>query len=80
MANTNYGVPAGEPAWDTQQVARYLQVSERHIRTLRAKDTSFPRPRMVGRRPRWCPGTVQRWVADGGSGGGSGRKGGNRVR
>ena len=79
MANTNTGVPAAEPAWDTQQVARYLNVSERHIRNLRKKDASFPGPRMVGRRPRWCPVAVRRWVADGGSGPAV-HKGGNRVR
>jgi predicted DNA-binding transcriptional regulator AlpA len=79
MANTINEVPAGEPAWDTQQVAHYLRVSERHIRNLRGKDASFPTPRKVGNRPRWCPDSVRRWVADGGSES-TGRKGGNRVR
>jgi predicted DNA-binding transcriptional regulator AlpA len=79
MANTINEVPADEPAWDTQQVACYLNVSERHIRNLRKKDASFPAPRMVGCLPRWCPVAVRRWVADGGSAPAV-RKGDNRVR
>lgn len=79
MANTITGVPADEPAWDTQQVARYLNVSERHIRNLRKRDASFPAPRMVGRRPRWAADAVPSWVAGGGSSSAM-RKGGNRVR
>ncbi|WP_100501210.1 helix-turn-helix transcriptional regulator [Geodermatophilus chilensis] len=79
MANTINGIPADEPAWNTQQAARYLNVSERHIRNLRKKDASFPTPRLVGRKPRWPADAVPRWVADGGSAP-AGRKGGNRVR
>ncbi len=79
MSNTINEIPADEPAWDIQQVARYLNVSERHIRNLRKKDASFPTPRMVGRRPRWPADAVPRRVADGDSAPAV-RTGGNRVR
>ena len=79
MANTINEVPADEPAWDTQQVAHYLRVSDRHVRNLRKKDPTFPLPRMVGRKPRWSPCAVPTWVTGGGSGP-TVRKGGNRVR
>jgi predicted DNA-binding transcriptional regulator AlpA len=67
MANDNTRVPPEDTAWDPQQVAHYLKVSERHVRDLRREDDSFPPPRMLGRKPGWSPDVVRRWVADGGA-------------
>jgi hypothetical protein len=47
-------------------IAHYLDVSERHVRDIRREDETFPPPRMVGRKPRWSPDVIRRWVADGG--------------
>jgi predicted DNA-binding transcriptional regulator AlpA len=67
MANNDTRVPADDTAWGPKQVARYLDVSERHVFDLRREDESFPPPRMVGSKPRWSPEVIRRWVAEGGS-------------
>ena len=67
MDNDNTRTPAEESAWGPKQVARYLDVSERHVFDVRREDDTFPPPRMVGRKPRWSPHVVRRWVADGGA-------------
>ncbi len=59
--------PPDDRSWGPKQIAFYLDISERHLFDVRREDTSFPVPRMVGSKPRWCPGVIQRWVADGGS-------------
>jgi hypothetical protein len=66
MANNTMRPPA-DKAWGPKHIAHYLDVSERHVRDIRRQDDTFPAPRMVGSKPRWCPNVVQRWVADGGS-------------
>ena len=71
--------PADASAWGIQQVARYLDVSERHVLNLRRTDPTFPTPRMVGRRPRWSPSAVPTWVA-GDDTSPAERTGRNRVR
>jgi hypothetical protein len=86
MANTITRVPLDNTAWGPKHIAIYRDVSERHVRDIRREDETFPAPRMVGSRPRWCPDAVRRWVADGGStrppAGPTGpkRKGPGRVR
>lgn len=66
MANDTTRPPA-DTAWGPKHIALYLDISERHFRDVRREDPSFPAPRMVGNRPRWCDTVVRRWVADGGS-------------
>ncbi len=67
MTHNNTRVPVNDTAWDPQQVADYLKVSVRHVFDVRREDETFPPPRMVGRKPRWSPDVVRRWVADGGA-------------
>ena len=66
MANDTTRPPA-DKAWGPKHIAHYLDISERHVRDIRREDDTFPTPRMVGSKPRWCPDLVRRWVADGGS-------------
>jgi hypothetical protein len=64
MANDTTRPPA-DTAWRPKHIAHYLDVSERHVRDIRREDETFPPPRMVGRKPRWSPDVIRRWVADG---------------
>lgn len=63
MKNTTQGVPPVETAWDSEDTARYLKISVRHLSDLRVDDPTFPQPRMLGTLPRWEPSTVKRWLA-----------------
>lgn len=55
--------PAPDGAtWTPADVAAYLQVSERHLRTVRGSDFSLPAPWFVGRSPRWMPRTIEGWL------------------
>jgi predicted DNA-binding transcriptional regulator AlpA len=56
-------VPPVETAWDSEDTARYLKCSLRHVADVRVEDPTFPQPRMVGSLPRWEPSVVRRWVA-----------------
>lgn len=56
----------GSPArfsWTLDDVAAALQISVRHLKTIRDEDTSFPAPRMLGTVPRWAPASIARWLA-----------------
>jgi predicted DNA-binding transcriptional regulator AlpA len=66
MAIDTTTFPADQ-AWEPQHVAQYLGICERHLRNVRNDDETFPRPRMLGRLPRWEPDVIRRWVAQGGS-------------
>ncbi|WP_131801698.1 helix-turn-helix transcriptional regulator [Klenkia soli] len=59
--------PPADKAWGPDDIALYLDVCERHLRNVRNADNTFPRPRMLGRQPRWDPDVIRRWVAEGGS-------------
>lgn len=54
--------PPADKAWGRVEVASYLDICVRSLTDLRREDSTFPRPRMVGRRPRWAPSTVIRWL------------------
>jgi hypothetical protein len=58
-------LPVGSPArfsWTLDDVAA-LQISVRHLKTIRDEDASFPAPRLLGTVPRWTPASIARWLA-----------------
>ncbi len=60
-------LPVGSPArfsWTLDDVAAALQISVRHLKTIRDEDPTFPAPRMLGTVPRWAPASIARWLAD----------------
>jgi hypothetical protein len=59
-------LPVGSPArfsWTLEDVAAALQISVRHLKTIRDEDASFPAPRLLGTVPRWAPASIARWLA-----------------
>jgi len=59
-------LPVGSPArfsWTLDDVAAALQISVRHLKTVRDEDPSFPAPRLLGTVPRWAPASIARWLA-----------------
>jgi hypothetical protein len=59
-------LPIGSPArfsWTLDDVAAALQISVRHLKTIRDEDPSFPAPRLLGTVPRWAPASIARWLA-----------------
>ena len=67
------GEPQPEPARPddillcARDVASFLGISDRGLRTLRAKG-GFPEPVRVGTRPRWRRADVDAWIAKGARG------------
>ena len=49
-------------AWGPTEVAHFLRISVRGLQDVRAEDPTFPAPRRVGRKLRWCPDVVRGWV------------------
>lgn len=59
-------LPVGSPArfsWTLDDVAAALQISVRHLKSIRDEDPSFPAPRLLGTVPRWAPASIARWLA-----------------
>jgi len=59
-------LPVGSPArfsWTLDDVAAALQISVRHLKTIRDEDPSFPAPRLLGTVPHWAPASIARWLA-----------------
>ena len=59
-------LPVGSPArfsWTLDDVAATLQISVRHLKTIRDQDPSFPAPRLLGTVPRWAPASIAHWLA-----------------
>lgn len=59
-------LPVGSPArfsWTLDDVAAALQISVRHLKTIRDEDPSFPAPRLLGTVPRWAPASIAHWLA-----------------
>jgi hypothetical protein len=58
-------LPVGSPArfsWTLDDVAAALQISVRHLKSIRDEDRSFPAPRLLGTVPRWAPASIARWL------------------
>jgi predicted DNA-binding transcriptional regulator AlpA len=49
-------------AWTPRDVACELQISDRHLTTLRRTDPAFPPPVMLGRLPRWAPASIHAYM------------------
>ena len=43
-------------------LAVLLDISRRHLDDLRREDSTFPKPVMLGRLPRWRPTAIRRWL------------------
>lgn len=59
-------LPVGSPgrfSWTVDDVAAALQISVRHLKTIRDEDSSFPAPRLLGTVPRWAPSSIARWLS-----------------
>ncbi len=58
-------LPVGSPArfsWTLDDVAAALQISLRHLKSIRDDDPTFPAPRLLGTVPRWAPASIARWL------------------
>jgi predicted DNA-binding transcriptional regulator AlpA len=56
-------VPAVDTAWGPKDVARFLNISIRHLAVVRVTDDTFPEPQMLGSLPRWAAPVVMGWLA-----------------
>jgi hypothetical protein len=55
-----------EPLLSNEDLTRILNASRRTIERMRAAGR-LPRPDLrIGKMPRWLPGTIRRWLAEGG--------------
>lgn len=54
-----------DPLWDLPALARFLGLSPGGLRNMLGRNpAALPPPVRIGRRVRWRPDTVNRWLAD----------------
>ena len=63
MTTTQMEVPPVDTAWGPTDVAKFLNISIRHLSVVRVTDETFPEPRMLGNLPRWAAPVVIGWLA-----------------